>query len=589
MSEASTWRIANELSYRAFDAAVRRDMQALAERCEAKFLSNPAALQAEFDHARQCGDGKAVEVMALVLDGHGALDPQGRISYAQALMFQRRYVEAAAVFDHPSLQDLGSVRNVSGRAHALAGAGRYQAALEAAQRALAAHPDHLPTQTLRDRLLALIPLDGRRAELDAWPELGALLQGYLDLDAREEAAALMRRLMTTPDLAPVSSDDRLGLAEMALQVCSAAEVAAYLGRGPADPSQRRDALTIACDVLSGRSARLGQHEPAAPMTKGLRIWRALACEAAGDFPNAIRQLCALAEEDKRDPEIRTALARVVGRRVLAEVRPGFEPGGSGRIVNLVVFNDEFALLRMHLEEMAPFVDRFVIVEAGQTFMGAQKPLHFHENRDRFADFADRIVHLAIPDFPAELTTAWARDFYQRDMAIAAAQGLCGQEDYLLATDTDEVVARRVLDGFCGDYACLHLVVSRFFLNYRMTPGSPKAMRPASAIFKAKHLMEHGISHARFFLARRWSNAYVIRGAGWHFTSVNDADRIALKLSSYAHQEQVKARFKTPEHFRQVLDRIRAGEMEPGWERVDLDDGLPDYVRQNQAALADLIL
>ncbi len=175
------------------------------------------------------------------------------------------------------------------------------------------------------------------------------------------------------------------------------------------------------------------------------------------------------------------------------------------------------------------------------------------------------------------------------MAIAAAQDLCGQEDYILATDTDELVDGRALQGFTGDYACLHLVVSRFFLNYRMVAGSPKGSRPASLIIKARYLMDQGISYARFYLARRWAHAQVIRDAGWHFTSVNDADRIALKLGSYAHQEQVKARFRTPEHFRQILERLRSGDFEPGWERVALDERMPDYVRRNQAALAALIL
>ena len=44
MSEAPTWRIANEASYRAFDAAVRQDMPALTERCEALHQPDPDTL-----------------------------------------------------------------------------------------------------------------------------------------------------------------------------------------------------------------------------------------------------------------------------------------------------------------------------------------------------------------------------------------------------------------------------------------------------------------------------------------------------------------------------------------------------------------
>ncbi len=585
-----TWRVVSEAAYRAFDAEVRQDMPALAERCEALYLQDPGALQAQLEQARRCGDLKSIEVAAGVLRRHDALGAEGLVSLIRALMVQQRYAEAADALDDPLVRDLGSARIVYARPLALAGSGRFEAALEAADKALLARPGHPSTEALRDRLKLLIVLRGRQDELRDRSEILALLDGYFDFALWEDAAAFLRGLLREEVSAQLKPFTRLRLTEAALQVCPPREVKDYLGLVSDRPKfpERREALAVACDVLTAAAAAHCGAEPSAVSDRGLRIWRALACEAAGDFPNAIRQLSALAEEDKRDGEIRGALARVVGRRVLEQVRPRFAPGGSGRIVNLVVFNDEFALLRMHLEEMAPFVDRFVIVEAGQTFMGARKPLHFQENRDRF-DFADRIVHMAIPEFPDELTTAWARDFYQRDMAIAAAEGLCGQDDYLLITDTDEVVDGRALEGFAGDYACLHLVVSRFFLNYRMAPGSRRGSRPAAAIFKARLLMENGISYARFYPARRWSDAYVIGDAGWHFTSVNDADRIALKLDSYAHQEQQKAQFRTPEHFRQILERIRAGELEPGWERVELDERMPAYVRRNQAALADLIL
>ncbi len=175
------------------------------------------------------------------------------------------------------------------------------------------------------------------------------------------------------------------------------------------------------------------------------------------------------------------------------------------------------------------------------------------------------------------------------MAIAAAAGLCGEDDYILETDTDEIVDRRALQGFTGDFACLQLTVSRYFLNYRPCADRRERTGPASSIFKARHLMRHGVSYARFAIARRHPWAHVIPVAGWHFTSVADAAGIALKLESYAHQEQTKARFRQADHFQAILDRIRGGELEPGWERADPDRDLPAFVRDNREALADLLI
>ena len=587
MAETASWLAATEAAFRAFDEEVRSDIPDLIERYTGLFEADGEAFRRIFGSAVRCGDMKTVVVLGEVLDRNGAHDLETRIAYATALLHQGSYEGAATVFEH--LRQLSSVRVVYGRARALAGCGRLEEALVAAEAALQARPGNPRCEDLRDRLQAMIPLHGRRAELRTWREVQALFGHYMALGLNAQAAALLTRVMTDPASTQLSIAQSLSVAELALRVCGPEDIRAWLTHVVAKYPARSKAVEVATDVLAGVGAGRCDTGLSAQASTGLRVWTALACDAAGDVSAAIRQLSALAEELTRDPDIRGALARTVGRAVLDEARPRFAASSSGKIVNLVMFNNEFALLRMHLEEMAPFVDRFVIVEAGQTFMGGDKPLHFQENRAQFADFADRITHVALPRFPDHAATAWARDFHQRDVAIAAAQDLCGRDDYILATDTDEIIAPTALDGFVGDFACLQLTVSRFFLNYRMKPGTPRASRPAAAIFKAKYLERHGLSYARFFLARRFSSAYVIPDAGWHFTSVNDADRIALKLGSYAHQEQTKAQFKTPAHFSEMLERIRGGEFEPGWERVDLDDLLPPYIRRNREALAQMIL
>ena len=43
------------------------------------------------------------------------------------------------------------------------------------------------------------------------------------------------------------------------------------------------------------------------------------------------------------------------------------------------FFNELDILEIRLNEMAPVVDRFVLVEARKTFQGADKPLYFEEN------------------------------------------------------------------------------------------------------------------------------------------------------------------------------------------------------------------
>ena len=57
------------------------------------------------------------------------------------------------------------------------------------------------------------------------------------------------------------------------------------------------------------------------------------------------------------------------------------------------FFNELDILELRLRELAPVVDRFVIAEATKTFANEAKPVHFAENRARFAEFLPKIVHV----------------------------------------------------------------------------------------------------------------------------------------------------------------------------------------------------
>jgi beta-1,4-mannosyl-glycoprotein beta-1,4-N-acetylglucosaminyltransferase len=293
----------------------------------------------------------------------------------------------------------------------------------------------------------------------------------------------------------------------------------------------------------------------------------------------------LTAEHLHDQEIRSALARCIGAGVLKSVRPTFARRPKRRVINVFPFSDELTLLRIRLEEMADWVDQFVLIEATETFAGAPKPLHFLEHAHEFDAFKSKIIHLPVRGFPAHANTHWARDFYQRDQGIAALKGLCGEDDLIFITDVDEIVDRRAVEGFDGDFARLHMGVFRFFLNYR--PISRFQGR-TGAVWKAGRLRDYGMSYARFVLSRQSKDWCRILDAGWHFTSVGDAAQVAFKFQNYAHQEHVNAN-REEAGLRERLEGIRAGQMQRGWERCEIDDSFPAYVRQHQDELASIIL
>jgi beta-1,4-mannosyl-glycoprotein beta-1,4-N-acetylglucosaminyltransferase len=221
-----------------------------------------------------------------------------------------------------------------------------------------------------------------------------------------------------------------------------------------------------------------------------------------------------------------------------------------------------------------------------TFTGNPKPLHFEAARADFAPYADKIRHVVVEGHPPAFASAWGRDFRQRDMAISALSGVCAPEDLVLLTDVDEIVDRRAIEGFEGDFAGLEMAMFRFFLNYRPETDN-RPMRPTGAVVRARLLQQIGSSYARFFLARR-RGGRVLGRSGWHFTSIGDAQRLVAKVNSYAHQERL-AVWRDEDHVARLFADIRDGRLEQGWERAELDDSFPRYVIENQDELRDLMI
>ncbi|HEY5412709.1 MAG TPA: hypothetical protein VIJ94_18470, partial [Caulobacteraceae bacterium] len=417
-------------------------------------------------------------------------------------------------------------------------------------------------------------------------DLLTLAEVYLELGLPTFAAKLIaEQLSGLPEPGPDDYAHGVAIFTAALPLLGPEFV---LRRGrmlkPVAQDDRLKALFAECQIALGRPEK-----GAGPDVGGrdLRLQRALAAAATGDLDEAIGRLGRLTVKLREDLEVRAALDYCVGAHVLRqtplELRP---PGGPRRIFNLMPFNDELPLLKMHLAEMADWVDLFVIVESEVTFTGQPKPLHFERHKHEFAAYGDKIRHLVVGEHPEAFHSPWGRDFRQRDLAITALSGLAAPDDLVLLTDVDEIARREPLEAFQGDLAGLRMAMFRFFLNYR--PAIANApMRRTGAVLKAARLQRFGSSYARFDLARS-KDSQLIKDAGWHFTSMCDPARLVAKVNSYAHQER-KLDWRNLDTVDRRLSDIRDGRFEKGWERAEIDDSFPAYLREHQAELNELLI
>ena len=572
--------------WQGFEAETRRYAALLRTDADA-FGREAAAAARRHDTLGVCAAGEA-----LIEGGGLGFKALRRLGFAGLLLDaqvqERRFEAALRVFGSLPPETWISAKAWLARARALAATDQMSEALQSLDRALEINPQVRGGAELLALLQARRELEARLGEAGevAWADLRRLLEAYLALGMPAGAARLLQD--RTPDLPPPGPEDYadgVALLKAALPLLGPGfglDLHEALARVQQD--DRLEALVVA------RQIALGRPEEGALADEGgrdLKLQRALAVAATGELAEAVRRLGRHTVKKRTDMEVRAALAFCVGRYVQQESPLVLRPsGGPRRIFNLMPFNDEVELLKMHLAEMAAQVDLFVIAESEVTFTGQPKPLHFERHKHEFSAYANKIRHVVVGPHPPGFDSPWARDFRQRDLAAGALSGLAAADDLVLLTDVDEIVDHRVIEGFEGDMAGLRMAMFRFFLNYRPAANN-FPVRPTGAMLKAGLLQRFGSSYVRFQLTRG-KRGQMIGQAGWHFTSVCDPARLVAKINSYAHQER-GVEWRDLDTVDRLLSEIKAGGFEPGWERAEVDDSFPAYVLEHRDALEGLLI
>lgn len=241
------------------------------------------------------------------------------------------------------------------------------------------------------------------------------------------------------------------------------------------------------------------------------------------------------------------------------------------IVDAFTFFNELDILELRLNELAPVVDRFVIVEANRTHKGTLKPLHYAENKARFAEWEEKIVHIVCPlaDDGDGLPAIRRREMTQRNWILKGIQD-CQDTDIILISDCDEIprshlvsmVARDVADGMV-----LAFIQKLYYFNFntyaaqRPWPGT-RMCRVADARALSPHIIRNSMGQ---FDAHYPIDRHVMDG-GWHYSYFGGTEKIQQKMTEFLHQELVTPENTTPAAIEQKIAAGvdiwgRAGEQE----------------------------
>lgn len=246
------------------------------------------------------------------------------------------------------------------------------------------------------------------------------------------------------------------------------------------------------------------------------------------------------------------------------------------IFDCFTFFNELDILDIRLHEMAPVVDKFVLVEATKTFQGQPKPLYYSENKQRYARYSDKIIHVVV-EFPEDLqptrhqrTIGWAREHFQRDK-IGNGLGAAKTGDLIIVSDVDEIIATDRLREAIRirrrhDLTVFTMPLHVHFVDRRVR-GAPwlygprmiefECFRSGQSLRSARFRVDHPETGSRarrlamrvrniprrvrtrvtnYLRAGIGNRIIEIPNSGWHLTSIGEWERYRQKINAYNHAE-----------------------------------------------------
>ena len=257
-----------------------------------------------------------------------------------------------------------------------------------------------------------------------------------------------------------------------------------------------------------------------------------------------------------------------------------------RIVDCFIFYNELDMLEYRLSIMYPHVDAFVLVESTRTFIGTPKLLYYHENRERYAKYADKIVHVVIDDFnPTPIigevhhsdSNQWANEDYQRN-AISLGIEYLSQKlflqptDIIIVSDADEIMDITKIPrisflmnnsqekgGFKElwmGYISIRVHIYYFHLCNKVMNEEDNCIRICNYDYYCKipWLEKESKQRVRDItkelrLKKMWVTDEI---CGWHMSYFGSLEENQNKIKHFSHQEYNQEIYTNTEHIRECM-------------------------------------
>ena len=208
-----------------------------------------------------------------------------------------------------------------------------------------------------------------------------------------------------------------------------------------------------------------------------------------------------------------------------------------KIVDGFMFYNELNMLEYRFSVLDDVVDYFILVESTHTQNGKEKPLFFETNKQRFARWLPKIIHIVVRDVPYVFPNIdysknqqWVNEHHQRNCIARGIEQLeLMPKDIIVISDLDEITDPALLRKVrSGDLEIKLQGLDHIFYYYNLNTRNKYITDRARILTYEEYdrldLPCHSI---------REKPCPIISPAGWHLSYFGDALFIQNKIRSIA--------------------------------------------------------
>lgn len=232
-----------------------------------------------------------------------------------------------------------------------------------------------------------------------------------------------------------------------------------------------------------------------------------------------------------------------------------------KIFDCFLFYNELELLELRLMELYPIVDYFILAESNKTFKNNEKELFFDKNKEKYAKYMDKIIHVKVIDPPASTeSNIWVTEHFQRNAIMEPLAKLAKHGDKVILSDVDEIPnTNTILENINNkNTISFRQNIYYYYVNCKLNRTWDGPVMSEFGLFQNIQGLRNISIH----------NINPVNNGGWHYSFMGGEDKIINKVKNTSDGHTIEHLIGSKEEIKHKINN-----------QIDLWNRTDDFVKQ----------